>query len=77
MRVTNGPRALSSCASRTFYRRWSDCPDEAACILRKVLGSVRDEVSEILDRTTLAAALTSPAVAGELAGADKDEGTPS
>ena len=77
MRVTNGPLALISCASRAFYRRCVDCPDEAACILRKIMGSVRDEVSEILDRTTLAAALTSPALAGELAGADAEEGTPS
>jgi DNA-binding IscR family transcriptional regulator len=76
MRVTNGPLALISCASRAFYRRCPDCPDEAACILRKVLGSVRDEVSEILDRTTLAAALTSPAVVGELASVEETEGTP-
>jgi len=57
MRVTNGPLALISCASRAFYRRCDDCPDETACILRRVMGSVRDEVSEILDRTTLANAL--------------------
>lgn len=57
MRVTNGPLALISCASRAFYRRCDDCPDEIACILRRVMGSVRDEVSEILDRTTLASAL--------------------
>ena len=58
MRVTNGPLALISCASRAFYRRCDDCHDEATCILRRVMGSVRDEVSEILDRTTLASALT-------------------
>jgi Rrf2 family protein len=57
MRVTNGPLALIACASRAFYRRCEDCPDEAACVLRRVMGTVRDEVSEILDRTTLAAAL--------------------
>jgi Rrf2 family protein len=57
MRVTNGPLALISCASRAFYRRCADCPDETVCILRRVMGSVRDEVSEILDRTTLANAL--------------------
>ena len=74
MRVTNGPLALISCASRTFYRRCADCPDEAACILRKVMGSVRDEVSEILDRTTLAAALASPPMTDDLTLADPDEG---
>jgi len=63
MRVTNGPLALISCASRAFYRRCDDCKDEATCILRRVMGSVRDEVSEILDRTTLASALTAPTAA--------------
>lgn len=60
MRVTNGPLALIPCASRAFYRRCEDCPDEAACILRQIMGAVRDEVSDILDRTTLADALVSP-----------------
>jgi Rrf2 family protein len=58
MRATNGPLALIPCASRAFYRRCDDCEDEATCILRQVMGQVRDEVSEILDRTTLASALT-------------------
>jgi Rrf2 family protein len=57
MRVTDGPLALIPCASPNFYRRCDDCPDEAACVLRRVLGAVRNEVSEILDRTTLADAL--------------------
>ena len=60
MRVTDGPLALVPCASRTFYRRCEDCTDEALCVLRRVLGQVRDEVSEILDRTTLADALAGP-----------------
>ncbi|HEX4179437.1 MAG TPA: Rrf2 family transcriptional regulator [Caulobacteraceae bacterium] len=57
MRVTDGPLALIACASPNFYRRCDDCPDEAACVLRRVLGAVRNEVAEILDRTTLADAL--------------------
>lgn len=65
MRVTNGPLALISCASRAFYRRCDDCPDETVCILRRVMGSVRDEVSEILDRTTLANALANVLIGEE------------
>ena len=57
MRVTDGPLALVACASPNFYRRCDDCPDEAACVLRRVMGQVRNEVSEVLDRTTLADAL--------------------
>ncbi len=57
LRLTSGPLALISCASRTFYSRCDDCPDEAGCVLRRILGTVRDEVSSILDRTSLASAL--------------------
>jgi len=57
IRQTDGPLALLPCASRNFYRRCVDCPDEAACALRQVMAKVRNEVSEILDRTTVADAL--------------------
>ena len=65
MRVTDGPLALVPCASRAFYRRCDDCHDEATCVLRRVLRSVRNEVSEILDRTTLTDALSRPSVIDE------------
>jgi Rrf2 family protein len=55
IRLTDGPLALLPCASHNFYRRCDDCPDEAACVLRS-------EVSEILDRTTLADVLLDPSV---------------
>lgn len=60
MRVTDGPLALLPCASRAFYKRCDDCPDEGACVLRRVLAQVRNEVAEILDRTTLAEAVARP-----------------
>ncbi len=66
IRATDGPLALAPCVSRTLYRRCEDCADEETCILRKVLGAVRNEASEILDRTTLADAL-----AGRTAGTDR------
>jgi Rrf2 family protein len=66
MRATNGPLALIPCASVAFYRRCDDCADETACILRRVMASVRDEVSQILDRTSLAAAVASPALTSVL-----------
>ena len=66
MRVTDGPLALVACASPNFYRRCDDCPDEAACVLRRVMGQVRNEVSEVLDRTTLADALAMGAGALDL-----------
>jgi Rrf2 family protein len=57
MRVTDGPLALLPCASRAFYRRCDDCPDERACELRRIMAQVRNEVSDILDRTTLSDAI--------------------
>jgi len=57
IRLTDGPLALAPCVSRNFYRRCDDCTDEATCTLRRVLARVRNEASEILDRTTLADAL--------------------
>ena len=63
IRVTDGPLALVPCVSQNFYRRCEDCADEAACALRRVMARVRSEVSEILDRTTLADALTAGAPA--------------
>jgi Rrf2 family protein len=63
IRLTDGPLALAPCVSRNFYRRCDDCTDEATCILRRVLARVRNEASEILDRTTLADALVAPAAA--------------
>ena len=60
IRLTDGPLALLPCASRNFYKRCDDCPDETACVLRRIMADVRNEVSEILDRTTLADALRSP-----------------
>ena len=60
VRVTDGPLALIPCASRNFYRRCDDCKDETLCILRRIMTRVRNEVSEVLDRTTLADALAAP-----------------
>jgi Rrf2 family protein len=63
IRVTDGPLALVSCVSQNFYRRCDDCVDETTCALRRVMSRVRNEVSEILDRTTLADALSGGASA--------------
>jgi Rrf2 family protein len=57
IRLTDGPLALLPCASRNFYKRCDDCRDEVTCALRQVMARVRNEVSVILDRTTLADAL--------------------
>ena len=53
VRRLDGPLAPIRCVSLSAYEKCS-CPDEANCGLRALVGRVRDALSEILDRTTLA-----------------------
>ncbi|PKQ08664.1 MAG: Rrf2 family transcriptional regulator [Alphaproteobacteria bacterium HGW-Alphaproteobacteria-10] len=54
LRVLDGPLAPIHCASRTAYQRCEDCPDETACAVRLTMLEVRDAITEVLDRKTLA-----------------------
>lgn len=54
IRILDGPLAPVSCVSRTAYRRCTDCRDENACRVRRVMGQVRDAIADILDSTSLA-----------------------
>jgi Rrf2 family protein len=54
IRILDGPLAPVPCASVTAYVKCSDCPDEAACSVRRVMKHVRDAMAGILDHTTLA-----------------------
>lgn len=53
VRLIDGPLAPIRCVSQTAYAKCS-CPDEATCGLRLVMLSVRNAISGILDRFTLA-----------------------
>lgn len=53
VRLIDGPLAPIRCASVTAYERCS-CPDEEHCGLRLLMTDVRNAVSGILDRYTLA-----------------------
>jgi len=70
IRILDGPLAPVPCASVTAYVKCSDCPNEAACSVRRVMKHVRDAMAGILDHTTLAEANVSlpasPAVAEPL-----------
>jgi DNA-binding IscR family transcriptional regulator len=54
IRTLDGPLAPISCASRTAYRPCQDCKDVKTCAVRIAMSKVRDAMSEILDRLTLA-----------------------
>src|SRR5205823_13188325 len=53
IRFIEGPLAPIRCVSRTAYARCS-CPDEVHCGLRILMFDVRNAISTILDRYTLA-----------------------
>jgi hypothetical protein len=53
IRMIDGPLAPIRCVSHTSYERCS-CPDEAHCGLRMLMFDVRNAISTILDRHSLA-----------------------
>lgn len=53
IRLIDGPLAPIRCVSQTEYRKCT-CPDEAHCGLRMMMLDVRNAISNILDRYTLA-----------------------
>lgn len=53
IRHIDGPLAPVSCVSEKFYEACT-CPDEARCGIRSVMREVRDAVSDMLERVTLA-----------------------
>jgi Rrf2 family protein len=53
IRMIDGPLAPIRCVSQTSYARCS-CPDETHCGLRILMFDVRNAISTILDRYTLA-----------------------
>jgi hypothetical protein len=53
IRLIDGPLAPIRCVSATSYARCS-CPDEVHCGLRMLMFDVRNAISTILDRFTLA-----------------------
>ncbi len=54
LRVLDGPLAPIACASRTAYRRCTDCTDVERCRVRLVMLEVRNAIATVLDNKTLA-----------------------
>jgi DNA-binding IscR family transcriptional regulator len=52
--MMEGPLAPIPCASETAYRPCPECKDVEGCGTRIIMREVRDAVSDVLDRTTLA-----------------------
>lgn len=54
IRTIDGPLAPIACASRTAYRPCVDCKSVKSCTVRLMMTKVRDAMSEVLDRLTIA-----------------------
>jgi Rrf2 family protein len=58
LRLIDGPIAPLPCLSKIAYRRCADCADEGTCEIRHVFARVAEATREVLDRTTLADAVS-------------------
>lgn len=54
IRSLDGPLAPIACASRTAYEPCKDCRDVKRCAVRITMSTVRDAMSDVLDRLTVA-----------------------
>ena len=54
IRVLDGPLAPIACASRTAYEPCNDCKDVKRCAVRITMTTVRDAMSDVLDKLTVA-----------------------
>ena len=57
IRIFDGPLAPVSCVSQTAYMKCEECRDDTCCGIRMVMKDVRDAISNILDKTSLADSL--------------------
>jgi Rrf2 family protein len=54
IRIVDGPLSPVDCVSRSAYRPCPDCPDEASCQIRLIMKEVREAISRVVDRKTVA-----------------------
>ncbi|MBE7648668.1 RrF2 family transcriptional regulator [Tenacibaculum finnmarkense] len=54
IRTLEGPIAMLPCVSLNYYEKCSDCPDEDACGVHKLMIQVRDNTLKVLKNNTLA-----------------------
>jgi Rrf2 family protein len=54
IRLLEGPLAPLSCASETAFKPCQECKDIEFCGTRMIMRQVRDAITNVLDKTTLA-----------------------
>jgi Rrf2 family protein len=60
LRLIDGPIAPLPCLSKIAYRKCTDCADELSCEIRRVFARVAESARDVLDKTTLADAVSWP-----------------
>jgi Rrf2 family protein len=60
LRIIDGPIAPLPCLSRIAYRRCADCRTEEECEIRHVFARVATSARDVLDRTSIADAISTP-----------------
>jgi Rrf2 family protein len=68
LRIVDGPIAPLACISRTAYARCRDCKDEMLCAVRRLFAETYEATLQRLDKTTLASALSKPALEEDQSG---------
>ena len=63
IRITDGPIALTPCASRTQFGVCKDCRDVRLCHLAHLMQRVRDAAAEVLEGCSIADLANDPAPA--------------
>ena len=58
LRILDGPIAPLACLSATAYQRCADCQTEHTCEIRRVFAKVAESNRQVVDRTTIADALS-------------------
>jgi Rrf2 family protein len=58
LRIVDGPVAPLPCLSRIAYRPCPDCGPEEDCEIRRVFAKVAEAARDVLDRTTIADAIS-------------------
>jgi len=58
LRIVDGPIAPLPCLSKMAYRRCDDCKSEGNCEIRRVFAEVADATRNVLDKRTLADAIS-------------------
>ena len=61
LRIIDGPIAPLPCLSKMAYKRCADCQGEASCEVRRVFAGVAEATRAVLDRTTIADAISEEA----------------